>query len=130
MTALCALQGSLESLSLSDCPDGRVRRRFAGGLGRGCSAPLGGPSLPPEAEAEEFSVEGFIVIAVRFRFCILGDAGAVGGSNLREDETRRALSYLSSFDNTMEHVTGSIIGRYACFIRHKTAVLLSSFREL
>jgi hypothetical protein len=74
-----ALHNPLEILSLSGCPDGRTR--FAGGLGRGCSNPLDGPSLLPEgsepavvegeAGAVEFSIEVSIIVAGRFRLCIL-----------------------------------------------------------
>ena len=72
LTASCALQDPPEGLSLSDCPDGRMH--FAGGLGRSCNAPLGSPSSPPDAGAEEFSIEVLIIVTARFRLCILVDS--------------------------------------------------------
>jgi len=67
----CALRDLPESFSLSDCLDGPVRERFAGGLGRGCKAPLDGPSSTSEAEAVALASVAFVIVALRFRFCIL-----------------------------------------------------------
>jgi hypothetical protein len=97
LTAFRTLQDSPASLSWSDCPDGSTRRRFVGGLGRGCNAPLDGPSPPSEAGAVEFSVEVSSIVAGRFRFRILEGAGEtvergleeIRGGERRQEEARR-----------------------------------------
>jgi len=99
LTASCVLQDLSENSSLPCCPDGRTH--FAGGLGRGCSNPLGWPSSPPEtskpaiteceAGATEFPNGSSMIVAVRFRFRILADKGEVVGEKMASSETRRRV---------------------------------------
>ena len=97
LMASCTLQDPPEKASLPSCPDGRAR--FAGGLGRGCSTPLGWPSSPHEASetavaegeagATEFSIGSPMNVAVRFRFPILADEGEAVEERMTSCETRR-----------------------------------------